>query len=117
MVTALRLLNKLYISPCYLIGAQLLPGTMLVAWLLEKLPQGLRNLLRMVGESSLEIYLINVIITREFDTLALWLDRGPRHLVYYAVVYTVNLLAGLGLHRLLDRNRSTAPAGAEQRAA
>lgn len=111
VVTALRLLNKLYISPCYLIGAQLLPGTLLLAWLTERFPAFLRRALRLVGESSLEIYLINVIITREFDTLAPYLDIGPRHLFYYAVVYTLNLLAGLGLHRLLDRKRAAAPAG------
>lgn len=102
-ITSLRLLNKLYISPCYLIGAQLVPGTMAAAWLLEKFPQCLRKMLRLIGESSLEIYLINVIITREFDTLAPWLDKGPRHLFYYAVVYSANILLGLGLHRLLDQ--------------
>lgn len=110
VVTALRLLNKLYISPCYLIGAQLLPGTLLLAWLTERFPGGLRRALRRVGESSLEIYLINVIITREFDTLAPYLDIGPRHLFYYAVVYTLNLLVGLELHRFLSR-RQTAPVG------
>lgn len=111
VVTALRLLNKLYISPCYLIGAQLLPGTLLLAWLTERFSGGLRRALRRVGESSLEIYLINVIITREFDTLARYLDLGPRHLFYYAVVYSLNLLAGLGLHRLLNGKRRPAPAG------
>lgn len=110
VVTALRLLNKFYISPCYLIGAQLLPGTLLLAWLTERFPGGPRRALRRVGESSLEIYLINVIITREFDTLAPYLDIGPRHLFYYAVVYTLNLLAGLGLHRLLTRKQA-APIG------
>ena len=58
-----------------------------------------------MGTSSLEVYLINVIVTREFDTLAPYLDRGPGHLFYYTVVYSLNLLLGIGLHRLLDRQR------------
>lgn len=105
VVTVLRLKNLLYISPCYLIGAQLVPVTLITAWCVEKLPEGLRRLLRTVGTGSLEIYLINVIVTREFDTLAPYLDRGPGHLFYYAVVYTLNLLLGIGLHRLLNRQR------------
>lgn len=80
-----------------------MPGTLLLAWLTERFPDRLRRTLRLVGESSLEIYLINVIVTREFDTLARCLDIGPGHLFYYAVVYALNLLAGLGLHRLLSR--------------
>lgn len=81
------------------------PVTLITAWCVEKLPEGLRRLLRTVGTGSLEIYLINVIVTREFDTLAPYLDRGPGHLFYYAVVYTLNLLLGIGLHRLLNRQR------------
>ena len=110
IVSALRLLNRLYISPCYLIGAQLVPVTLLTAGLTERLPESVRKYLRMVGNSSLEIYLINVILTREFDTLAPYLDKGPGHLFYYAVVYTANLLLGIGLHRLLDRRHSALPA-------
>ena len=44
--------------------------------------------------------------TREFDTLAPLLDRGPRHLFYYAVVYTLNILLALLLHRGIEAARS-----------
>lgn len=108
-ITALRILKKLYISPCYLIAAQLVPCMLLAAWAAEKLPEALRRFLRELGTCSLEIYLINVIITREFDTLAPYLDRGPRHLFYYAVVYSLNLLLGIGLHHLLSRIKPAAP--------
>ena len=107
VVTVLRLLNKLYISPCYLIGAQLVPGCLLAAQAIGRwFPERLRAALRVLGTSSLEIYLLNVILTREFSSLAPYLDYGPRHLFYYAVTYSLNLLAGILLHRLLARLRS-----------
>ena len=78
---------------------------LLAAWAISHLGQWPRRFLRLLGESSLEIYLLNVIVTREFDTLAPLLDRGPRHLFYYAVVYTANLALGIGLHHLLAAAR------------
>lgn len=59
--------------------------------------------LRMVGESSLEIYLLNVIITREFDLLAPWLDHDLRHISFYLIAYTLNIALGVLLHRALER--------------
>lgn len=103
-VTVLRLMNRLYISPCYLIAAQLVPLTLLAAWAMDRLPlPRVRGLLRLLGVSSLEIYLLNVIITREFAVLSPYLDYGPRHAFYYLVVYTGNLLLGVLLHRGLER--------------
>lgn len=94
--------DQLYISPCYRAASVLVPGCLLTARALAYLPEALRALLRMLGQASLEIYLLNVVVTREFDFLAARLDRGPRHLFYYAVVYTLNLTAGLLFHRLLS---------------
>lgn len=59
--------------------------------------------LRMVGGSSLEIYLLNVVITREFDLLAPWLDHDPRHISFYLIAYTFNIILGVLLHRMLER--------------
>ena len=59
--------------------------------------------LRMVGGSSLEIYLLNVVITREFDLLAPWLDHDPRHIGFYLIAYTFNIALGVLLHRVLER--------------
>lgn len=102
-VTVLWVRGRLYVSPCYLIASQLFPATVLAARCAERFPALLRRGLRLVGECSLEIYLLNVLLTREFDTLAPFLDRGPRHLFYYAVVYSGNLALGVALHRLLER--------------
>ena len=49
-VTALRLMNRLYISPCYLIAAQLVPLTLLTAKVIDLLPlQRIRSLLWLLG--------------------------------------------------------------------
>lgn len=102
-IMALCAQDKLYISPCYRIASLLVPGCLLAAKALAYLPEAARVPLRLLGESSLEIYLLNVIVTREFNFLSARLDRGPRHLFYYAVVYSLNLALGLLFHQLLSR--------------
>lgn len=75
-----------------------------VAWLLEWLPGGgLRWLLRKIGESSLEIYLLNVVFVREYGLLVP-LFSTPE--VQYAVTIPVNILLGIGLHHLLKQPMS-----------
>ena len=59
--------------------------------------------LRMLGGSSLEIYLLNVIITREYDLLAPWLDFDSRHIIFYLIAYVLNIALGVLLHRILER--------------
>lgn len=103
----LRLTGTIYISFCYVITALAVPVCLLLCKGLEKLPwRGPERFLRLLGTNSLEIYLLNVVVTREFDTLAPLLDRGPRHLFYYAVVYTLNILLALLLHRGIEAVRS-----------
>ena len=102
-VTVLRILNKLYISPCYLIAAQLVPFTLIAAKVIDLLPfQQLRSPLRLLGSCSLEIYLLNVIVTREFAVLSPYLDYDPRHAFYYLIVYSGNLLLGVWLHKVIE---------------
>lgn len=99
-VAWLRLHGKLYISTCYMIAACVMPLCLLLAYALG-LRKGEWKFLRFLGSRSLEIYLINVVITREFQTLAPLFDRDGRHIVYYLTVYTLNLLLAEALHRLL----------------
>ena len=102
-----------YLSPCYLIAAQLVPFCLVCAAAVEHcFPPALRKALGLLGQSSLEIYLLNVILTREFALLSPYLDRGPRHIFYYAVTGALNLLLGILLHRLFARlERRLLPAG------
>lgn len=107
-VLVLRLRGVLYISPCYIIAAGLMPLCLLAAWAAERWGRRLSPALAALGRASLEIYLLNVVVTREFDTLAPWLDVGPGHVVYYLLVYSVNLALALGLHRGLEALRRRA---------
>lgn len=100
----LRVQGKLYISPCYIIAAVLIPLCLLLGKVLEWLPwKRIHSGLRLLGRCSLEIYLLNVVITREFDTLSRWFDHDSRYLIYYVTVYTLNILTAVLLHQGMER--------------
>lgn len=86
------------------ITACLVPVCLVLGKLLEWYPgRWVPAFLRMLGGSSLEIYLLNVVITREYDLLAPWLDHDVRHLSFYLIAYTANIVLGVLLHRVLER--------------
>lgn len=71
------------------------------AWLLQWLPEGgARWLLREIGASSLEIYLLNVVFVREYDRLS---PLFPSMAVHYWVTIPCNILLGVGLHYAAKR--------------
>ena len=70
----------------------------LFSWLPWKRPL---RLLRLVGESSLEIYLLNVTMFAEVEFLRRYIDTGPY--VYWFISFSLNLALGLLLHRVLAR--------------
>lgn len=75
------------------------PLCLFLAWALERLPLGLLDrFLRLVGENSLEIYLLNV-------TLFSLLEEGAPYglgLAYYPPAFAANILLGCLLHRLVE---------------
>lgn len=102
-VAVLRIQGKLYISTCYMVAACVMPFCLLLAKGLDLLRwEWLHRPLRFLGAYSLEIYLLNVIVTREFETLSPWFDRDGRHIVYYLTVYALNLALAAVLHRLVE---------------
>lgn len=93
----------LFIPACYLFGAILVPVCLLTAWVVGRIPWGwFGAFLRAVGGSSLEIYLLNVVFTREYDLLRGALGWIPGQWVYFGLMFCVNILLGMGLHRLLE---------------
>lgn len=77
---------------------------LVIGWLLDLLPRGgLRWLLRLLGECSLEIYLLNVVLVLEYPRLSLVIPLGTDHRTYYAVTIIANILLGVALHYLLKR--------------
>lgn len=97
-VAWLRIHGRLYISTCYMLAACVMPLCLLLARGLH-LRRGQWKALRFLGSRSLEIYLLNVIFTREFQTLAPFFDRDSRHIFCYFTVWTLNLLLAEVLHR------------------
>lgn len=68
--------------------------------LFERLPLGwLRAALRLVGENSLEIYLLNVSFFSEPALLDGLANPGPIHWLYYLLMLALNLALGVLLHR------------------
>lgn len=77
---------------------------LVIGWLLALLPQGgPRWLLRLLGECSLEIYLLNVVLVLEYPRLSAFIPLGVNHRVYYAVTVAANILLGITLHYLLKK--------------
>lgn len=99
----MKLNGIFYINTCYVINTCVMAVCLLLAYGLHLARwEWLHKPLRLLGECSLEIYLLNVIVTREFAVLAPLLDRGGRHVPYYAVVYLANICLAVALHRLLQ---------------
>lgn len=94
----------LYISTCYIAAAFVMPLCLFFAKTLDVLHwEPLCRILRFFGTYSLEIYLLNVVVTREFETLAPWFDRDGRHAAYYLTVYALNLLLAYLLHNGIEK--------------
>lgn len=86
------------------VAAWVVPVCLILGKLLEWYPgRRVPAFLRLVGGSSLEIYLLNVIITREHGLLAPWLDHDSRHVSFYLVAYALNIALGVLLHRGLEK--------------
>lgn len=92
----------IYLSSCYLFAAGLVPCCLLAAILLHSLPwKAPGQILRLLGECSLEIYLLNVVFTREYPLLRGAFGFIQNQWFYYGVVCALNLLMGIGLHKLM----------------
>lgn len=82
------------------------PLCLLLCWCFDRLPPaGLRSLLRRVGESSLEIYLLNVSLFAAAAPAAqewlLPLDLPGGMALYYLVTIPLNIALGMLFHRAL----------------
>ena len=94
--------DVLYLPLCHLFLFTTVPMCLVACLCFEKLPLGgLWKLLGLIGENSLEIYLLNVSF---FSETALWqryLDFDPGHYIYYLLTIPLNILLGILLHRAL----------------
>ena len=92
---------------CHLFLFTSVPMCLVLCFLFEKLPLGwLRRFLALVGENSLEIYLLNVSIFSELELLRRVIPTGPGNLLYFAIAIPLNIMLGVALHRLVERGRA-----------
>ena len=89
---------------CHLFLFTTVPMCFGLCLLFEKLPLGwLRKGLCLVGENSLEIYLLNVSV---FFHTELWrkiFSFGPSNRLYWLVIFGLNIACGVGLHRVIAK--------------
>ena len=88
---------------CHLFLFTTVPMCFGLCLLFEKLPVGiLKKGFRIMGEHSLEIYLLNVSLFSERELLQRYLDFGSGHYIYYFITFVLNILLGVLLHRLMN---------------
>ncbi len=92
-----------YLPLCHLFLFTTVPMCFVLCLLFDKLPLGLvQKGLRLVGENSLEIYLLNVSLFAQRELLQRILDFGPGHYIYYLITFALNILMGVGLHFVME---------------
>ncbi len=96
-----------YLPLCHLFLFTTVPMCLTGCWCFEHLPLGwLRKFLRLVGENSLEIYLLNVSFFSETALLQRYIGFGPRRYLYYLITFTLNIALGVLLHRLIEKSKT-----------
>lgn len=97
--------QEVWIFPlCHLFLFTTVPMCFGLCFLFDKLPLGwLRKFLRLVGENSLEIYLLNVSVFAETELWRKIFVFGPSNRLYWLVVFILNIACGVGLHKIVGR--------------
>ncbi len=95
----------LYTPLCHAFLLTTIPMCLVACFLFEKLPLGaVRRLLRLIGSSSLEIYLLNVTVFCQTGLLRPFFqfsfDRGG--MLHWLILFTLNILLGLLFHHLVQ---------------
>ena len=80
------------------------PMCLVLCFLFQHLPLGwLRRFLRLVGENSLEIYLLNVSVFSQVPLLRQLVSFGPSNRLYYLLAFSVNLVLGVLIHKGVEK--------------
>ena len=103
---ALRKYSPTYVATCYLFIFTTVPCCLLGAFCLEKLPlEWLAKPLRLLGQCSLEIYLLNASLFIATNQILSKLTPGAAYYGYYFCVFVLNIAMGVGLHFAMEWGR------------
>ncbi|MBQ9647480.1 MAG: acyltransferase [Oscillospiraceae bacterium] len=99
--------SPVWVQFCHVFLFTTVPVCLALCLLFEKLPLGaVRRCLRLVGENSLEIYLLNVSFFSRVLTIRRYVSiGGPTHRLYYLVMFAANIALGCLLHRAIEAVR------------
>lgn len=93
-------LTSLSIPLAHLFVFTTVPMCLVLCLLFDRLPLGwLRRFLRIIGENSLEIYLLNVSFFSQTAVIRQVISIGPTNRLYFLLSYAVNIALGVLLHR------------------
>ena len=100
---SVRLAAVAYLPLCRLFTFTTVPMCLALAFLFDHLPLGgLWWILRQIGESSLEIYLLNCSLFSHAAQLQQAVGLGHRPLVYYSMAIPANILLGILFHKIIE---------------
>ena len=95
-----------YLPLCHLFLFTTVPMCLVLCACLERLPVGWPGrFFRLLGENSLEIYLLNVSFFSQTEVIRRFISFGPSNRLYYLVMFAANILLGVGLHRAVEAAR------------
>ena len=93
-----------FFPQCHMFLFTTVPMCLILALCFERLPLGLpARFFRLLGENSLEIYLLNVSVFSQIELLRRLVSFGPSNRLYFLVMFAVNIALGCLLHRLVAR--------------
>ena len=88
---------------CYLFLFTTVPMCFVLCWCFERLPLGwVWRFFRLLGQHSLEIYLLNVSLFSEVELLRRFVSFGPSNRLYFLLSYAANIVLALLLHRIVE---------------
>ena len=94
----------IHFPQCHMFLLTTVPMCFALCACFDRLPLGwLRAFLRLVGENSLEIYLLNVSLFSQVELLRRFVSFGPNNRLYYLLMFAVNIMLGWLLHRLVAK--------------
>lgn len=103
--------NQFPLPLCHLFLFSTVPMCLVLCACFDRLPLGwLRKFFRLLGEHSLEIYLLNVSLFSQTELLRKLVSFGPTNRLYYFLMFTLNILLGVLLHKLVEGIRARRPA-------
>lgn len=94
---------EFYLPLCYLFSFTTVPVCLLICYVFEKIGTFGGKLLRLLGNNSLEIYLLNVSFFSETAFLRRFLEFDSGHYIYTLITFVLNIVLGVLLHKAVNK--------------